>query len=117
LETFCNPQPGGQVNFAHRIAINEDALLAYPYNECPEIETLTSNENTEFCHVHLPEYDNNPQSAAQFLLRKKSKCWWKSMITGFLSCEERKVWVIFPKSKVLMGRKIAGFTLKKKIVI
>jgi hypothetical protein len=44
----------------------------------------------EFCIAHLPEYDSNPQSAAQALLRKKFKHWWKAMITELLNCEEKK---------------------------
>jgi hypothetical protein len=56
----------------------------------------------------LPEYDSNPQSAAQALLSKKSKHWWKAMITEFLNGEEKKAWVIVPKSKVPKGRKIIG---------
>jgi Reverse transcriptase (RNA-dependent DNA polymerase) len=30
------------------------------------------------------------------------------MITEFLNCEEKKAWVIVPKSKVSKGRKIIG---------
>jgi hypothetical protein len=30
------------------------------------------------------------------------------MITEFLNCEEKKAWVIVPKSKVPKGRKIIG---------
>jgi Reverse transcriptase (RNA-dependent DNA polymerase) len=62
------------------------------------------DDNVEFCNAHLPEYDSNLQSAAQALLRKKSKNWW----TEFLNCEENKAWVIIPKSKVPKGRKIIG---------
>jgi hypothetical protein len=47
-------------------------------------------------------------SAAQAPLSKKSKYWWKSMISEFLNCEEKKAWVIVPKSKVPKGRKIIG---------
>jgi Reverse transcriptase (RNA-dependent DNA polymerase) len=56
----------------------------------------------------LPEYDSNPQSDSQALLSQKSKYWWKSMITDFLYCEEKKAWVIVPKSNVPKGRKIIG---------
>jgi Reverse transcriptase (RNA-dependent DNA polymerase) len=64
------------------------------------------SDDEEFWNAHLPEYDSNPQSAAQALLSKKSKHWWKAMITEFLNCEEKKAWVIVPKSKVPKGRKI-----------
>jgi hypothetical protein len=30
------------------------------------------------------------------------------MITEFLNCEEKKAWVIVPKSKIPKGRKIIG---------
>jgi hypothetical protein len=76
LETFYNPKPSGQGNFALCTQSNvrdEDELLAYPYNEKPsdDIKNVTSNENIEFCHAHLPKYDSNPQSADQVHLTKK----------------------------------------------
>jgi hypothetical protein len=101
LETFYNPKPGDKCNIAllkHDDNTCEDELLAYPYKE-PGAE-LQIIHDVEFCKVHLPEYDSNPQSAAQALLSKKSKHWWKAMITELLNCEEKKVWVIVPKSKV-----------------
>jgi hypothetical protein len=58
--------------------------------------------------AHLPDYDTNPRSAAQALLSKKSKYSRNSMITEFLNSEEKKVWVIIPKSKVPKGREIIG---------
>jgi hypothetical protein len=61
-----------------------------------------------FCNAHLPEYDSNPQSAAQALISKKSKHWWKAMITDFLNGEEKNYWVIVTKSKVPKGSKIIG---------
>jgi hypothetical protein len=83
-------------------------LFAYSYKE-PDANIGTINDNyVEFCNAHLPEYDSNPQSDAQALLSKKSKYWWKSMVTEFLNCEEKKARVIFPKSKVPKGRKIIG---------
>jgi hypothetical protein len=42
------------------------------------------------------------------------------MITEFLNCEEKKAWVIVPKSKIPRGRKIidiAGFMLRKMMVL
>jgi Reverse transcriptase (RNA-dependent DNA polymerase) len=81
--------------------------IAYPSKE-PGEDPEIMGDDVEFCNAHLPEYDSNPQSAAQALLSKKSKHWWKAMITEFLNCEEKKVWVIVPKSKVPKGRKIIG---------
>jgi Reverse transcriptase (RNA-dependent DNA polymerase) len=85
----------------------EDELLAYPYKE-PGADLEIISDDIEFCNAHLLEYDSNPQSASQALLSKKSKHWWKAMITEFLNCEEKKAWVIVPKSKVPKGRKIIG---------
>jgi Reverse transcriptase (RNA-dependent DNA polymerase) len=110
LETFYNPNPGDRSNIAlltHDYNICEDEFLAYPYkNPGTDLEIIT--DDVEFCNAHLPEYDSNPQSDAQALLSKKSKHWWKAMITEFLHCEEKKAWVIVPKSKVPKGRKIIG---------
>jgi hypothetical protein len=102
LETFYNPKPGDKSNIAlltHDYNTCEDELLAYPYKD-PGADLEISSNNVEFCNTHLPEYDSNPQSAAQALLSKKSKHWWKAMITEFR--------VIVPKSKVPKGRKIIG---------
>jgi hypothetical protein len=82
-------------------------MLANPYKE-PGADLEIINDDVEFCNAHLPEYDSNPQSAAQALISKKSKHWRKAMITEFLNCEEKKAWVIVPKSKVPKGRKIMG---------
>jgi hypothetical protein len=73
-------------------------MLAYPYKD-PGADLEITINNAEFCNAHLREYDSNPQSAAQALLSEKSKHWWKAMITEFLNCEEKKAWVIVPKSK------------------
>jgi Reverse transcriptase (RNA-dependent DNA polymerase) len=107
LETFYNPKPGDKSNIALLTHHNtcEDELLAYPYT-VPGTDIEIVNDDVEFCNTHLPEYDSNPQSSAQALLSKKSKHWWQAMITEFLNCEEKKVWVIVPKSKVPKGRKI-----------
>jgi hypothetical protein len=102
LETFYNPQPGDKGNIAlltHGNDTCEDEMLAYPYKE-PDTDIKNICDDMEFCNAHLHEYDSNPQSAAQDLLSKKSKHWWKAMITEFLNCEEKKAWVIVPKSKV-----------------
>jgi hypothetical protein len=82
-------------------------MLAYPYKE-RDTETKNISDDLEFCNAHLPEYDSNPQSAAQALVSKKSKHWWKAMITELLNCEEKKACVIVPKSKVPKGRKTIG---------
>jgi Reverse transcriptase (RNA-dependent DNA polymerase) len=107
LETFYNPKPGDKSNTAlltHSNDINEDEMLDYPYTETgADIEIIC--DDVEFSNAHLPEYDNNPQPAAQALLSKKSKHWWKAMITEFLNCEGKKA---CPKSKVPKGRKIIG---------
>jgi hypothetical protein len=104
LETFYNPQPGdSKGNIAlltHDNDTCEDKMLAYPYKES-DTDIINISDDVEFCNAHLPEYDSNSQSAAQALLSKKSKHWWKAMITEFLNCEEKKAWVIVPKSKVL----------------
>jgi hypothetical protein len=90
LETFYNPQPGDKSNIALLTHSNDDdEMLAYPY-KAPDADLEIISNNVELCNVHLPEYDSNPQSAAQDLLSKKSKHWWKAMITGFLNCEEKK---------------------------
>jgi hypothetical protein len=47
-------------------------MLAYPY-KAPGADLEIINHDVEFCNAHLPEYDSNPQSAAQALLSKKSK--------------------------------------------
>jgi Reverse transcriptase (RNA-dependent DNA polymerase) len=110
LETFYNPKPGDKGNIALLIHDNdtcEDEMLAYPYKK-PDTYLEIIIDEVEFCKAHLPEYDSNPQSDAQALLSKKSKYWWKAMITEFLICEEKKAWVIVPKSKVPKGRKIIG---------
>jgi Reverse transcriptase (RNA-dependent DNA polymerase) len=110
LETFYNPKPGDKSNIALRTHDNntcEDELLALPYKE-PGADLEIISDDVEFCNANLAEYDSNPQSAAQALLSKKSKHWWKAMITEFLNCEERKAWVIVPKSKVPKGRKNIG---------
>jgi hypothetical protein len=94
METFYNPKPGDKSNIAlltYDNDICEDELLAYPYKE-PGTDLEISSDDIEFCNAHLPEYDSNPQSAAQALLSKKSKHWWKAMITEFLNCEEKKAW-------------------------
>ena len=79
----------------HDDTICEEELLAYPYKEPgADLEIIQDNvthDDIEFCNVHIHEYDGTPQSAAQALLSKKSKYWWKSMITEFLNCEERKL--------------------------
>jgi Reverse transcriptase (RNA-dependent DNA polymerase) len=82
-------------------------MFAYTYKEPVEV-VQPSNADIEFCNAYLPECDSNPQSAAQALLSKKPKYGWKSMITEFLNCEEKKDWVIFHKSKVPKGRKTTG---------
>jgi hypothetical protein len=102
LETFYNQRPGNQGNIAlltHSNGKSEDKMLAYPYKE-PGADLEIISDDLEFCNAHLPEYDSNLQSAAQALLSKKSKYWWKNMITEFLNCEEKKAWAIVPKSKV-----------------
>jgi hypothetical protein len=55
-------------------------MLAYPDKDPGDNLEIISN-TVEFCNTHLPEYDSNPQSAAQALLSKTSKHWWKAMIT------------------------------------
>jgi hypothetical protein len=111
LETFYNPKPAGDKGnialLTHSNAISEDEMLAYPYKE-PDTDLEIINDDVEFCNSHQPEYDSNPQSVAQALLSKKSKHGWKTMITEFLNCEDKKAWVIVPKSKVPKGRKIIG---------
>jgi hypothetical protein len=110
LETFYNQKPGDKSNIAlitHGNDVSNYEILAYPYKD-PGADLEIISDDVEFCNAHLPEYDSNPQSAAQALLSKKSKYWWKAMITEFLNCEEKKVWVIVPKSKVPKGRKIIG---------
>jgi hypothetical protein len=107
FNAFYNPKPCGQGNFtllAQPNVIPEDELLSYHYGNHPSKETILE-ETTEFCNAHLPDYNTNTQSAAQAVLSKRSKHWWKSMIADFLSCEEKKVWVIIPKSKVPKGWK------------
>jgi hypothetical protein len=47
-------------------------MLAYPY-KAPGADLEIINDDVEFSNAHLPEYDSNPQSAAQALLSKKSK--------------------------------------------
>jgi hypothetical protein len=74
-ETFYNPKPGDKGNFAlltHSNDISEDEMLAYPYKE-PDTDPEIINDDVEFCNSHLPEYDSNPQSAAQALLSKQTK--------------------------------------------
>jgi Reverse transcriptase (RNA-dependent DNA polymerase) len=110
LETFYNQKPGDRSNIAlltHDDNICEDELLAYPYTD-PGTDIEIFHDDVEFCNAHLPEYDSNPQFAAQALLSKKYKHWWKAMITEFLNCEEKKAWGIVPKSKVPKGRKVIG---------
>jgi hypothetical protein len=96
LETFYNPKPGDKGNIAlltQSYGVNEVEMLVYPYKELgADIEI--NNDDVEFCNAHFPEYDSNPHSAAQALLSKKSKHWWKAMITEFLNCEEKKAQVI-----------------------
>jgi Reverse transcriptase (RNA-dependent DNA polymerase) len=109
LETFYNPKPGDKSKIALLTHSNEskDEILAYPYKE-PGADLEIISDDVEFCNAHLLEYDSNPQSAAQALLIKKSKHWWKAMTTKFLICEEKKAWAIVPKSKAPKGRKIIG---------
>jgi hypothetical protein len=110
LETFYNPKPGDKGNIAlhtHSNDISEDEMLASPYKE-PDADLEIISDDVEFCNAHLPEYYSNPKSAAQALLSKKSKQWWKTMINEFLNCEEKKAWAIVPKSKIPKGRKIIG---------
>jgi hypothetical protein len=72
LETFYNPKPGDQGSIAllaqsHNAV--EDEMFAYPYKESiTDIDK--NNDDVEFCSSYLPEYDSNPQSAAQALLSK-----------------------------------------------
>jgi hypothetical protein len=96
-ETFYNPKPGDKGNNAiltHSNDISEDDMLASPYKE-PGANLELISDDIAFCNAHLPEYNSNPQSAAQALLRKKSKHWWKAMITEFLNCEEKKLGRLF----------------------
>jgi hypothetical protein len=75
-----NPKPGDKSNIAlitHSNDINEDEKLDYPYKE-PGADLEIISDDVEFCNAHLPEYDSNPQSAAQDPLSKKSKHWWKA---------------------------------------
>jgi hypothetical protein len=73
LETFYNPKPGDKSNIALLTQDTcTDEILAYPYKE-PDADQEIIHDNVEFCNAHLPEYDSNPQSAAQALLSKKSK--------------------------------------------
>jgi hypothetical protein len=105
FETFYYPKPGDRSNIAlltHDDNTYEDELLTYPYKD-PDTDLENVSDDVEFCNAHLPEYDSNPQSAAQALLCKKSKHWWKAIITEFLNCEEKKVWVFVPKSKAPKG--------------
>jgi hypothetical protein len=39
-------------------------MLACPYKE-PDTDLEIISDDVEFCNAHLPEYDSNPQSAAQ----------------------------------------------------
>jgi hypothetical protein len=83
LDTFYNPKQGDKSNVAlltHDNHTCADELLAFPYNN-PGADLEIISNNVEFCNAHLPEYDNNPQSADQALLGKKSKHWWKAMIS------------------------------------
>jgi hypothetical protein len=92
METFYNPEPGDQGNIAlltHSIDVIEDGILAYPYKE-PVADIKAIYDDVEFCNAHFPVYDSNPQCAAQACLSKKSKYWWKSMITESLNREETK---------------------------
>jgi hypothetical protein len=57
LETFSTPKPNNTC---------DDELLAYPYKE-PGADLEIISNNIEFCNALLPEYDSNPQSAAQAL--------------------------------------------------
>jgi hypothetical protein len=78
LETFYNPKPGDKSNIAlltHDNHTCEDELLAYPYKD-PGADLEIISDDIKFCNAHLPEYDSNPQSAAQAILSKKSKHWW-----------------------------------------
>jgi hypothetical protein len=89
LERFCNPKPGNQGNIAlltQSDEVIEDDMLACPYEE-PGADLEIIRDDDEFSTAHLPEYDSNPQSAAQALLSKKSKHWWKAMITEFLKSQ------------------------------
>jgi hypothetical protein len=97
-DTFYNPKPVDQGNIAlltycrHK---DEDEMIAYPYKESgADLEIIT--DNVEFCNAHLPEYESNPQYAAQDLLSNKTNHWWKAMITDFLNCEDKKAWGIVP---------------------
>jgi hypothetical protein len=110
VETFYNAKPGDKSNIALLAHDNDtwkDEILAYPSKD-PDTDIKNISDNVEFCNAHLPEYESNPQSAAQALLSKKSKHWWKAMIAEFLNCEGKKAWVIVPKSKLPKGRKIIG---------
>jgi Reverse transcriptase (RNA-dependent DNA polymerase) len=92
-----------------RVTLHYLHMIMIPVKmRCLLILIKNINDDVGFYNAHLPEYDSNPQSSAQALLSKKSKHWWKAMITEFLNCEEKKAWVIVPKSKVLKGRKIIG---------
>jgi hypothetical protein len=66
LETFYNPKPGGNSNFAllnQSNAMQEDKLPAFLYNKClsENIKTVTSNENICSNSSYL---DNKKQIAA-----------------------------------------------------
>jgi hypothetical protein len=82
LETFYNPKPGDENNIALLTHGNHnDETLANPYKE-PGADLEIISDDVEFCNAHLPEYDSNPQSAAQALLRKNpsngGKLWLQS---------------------------------------
>jgi hypothetical protein len=51
--------------------------MSCPYKD-PGTDLEIINDDVEFCNAHLPEYDIKPQSAAQALLSKESKHWWKT---------------------------------------
>jgi hypothetical protein len=70
LATFYNPKRGDKSNIAlltHSDDICDDEMLAYPSYKEPGAD-LEISDDVEFCNAHLPEYDSNPQSAAQALL-------------------------------------------------
>jgi hypothetical protein len=67
LETFYNPNQGDKSNIpllTHDDDNCEDEVLSCPYKE-PDAYIDIKSDDVEFCNAHLPEYDSNPQSAAQ----------------------------------------------------
>jgi hypothetical protein len=79
------------LQYLHMIMVLcEDELLAYPYKE-PDTDIKNISDDVEFCNAHLPEYDSDPQSAAQALLSKSPKIGGKQGLLSFSIVKKRKL--------------------------